>query len=205
MTEQLNVSLALDVIYVHGTVNGVEADFALTAPGVWTATVPRAEDGRYVVSITAYNSLGTPTVYETTIVKLDDLLPLKTDWVATDTYNAADLNRVEANTDYIAGRLAEVGYPATLGAIDTGRTIERFEFADMLNRVEANIDALHSAFVALPNYQEPKEWVAGMPFDYRDANRLERNLLLIYTWLINTIDAFKLCGTFACGEGGEIY
>ncbi len=205
MTEQLNVSLALDVIYVHGTVNGVEADFALTAPGVWTATVPRAEDGRYVVSITAYNSLGTPTVYETTIVKLDDLLPLKTDWVATDTYNAADLNRVEANSDYIAGRLAEIGYPATLGAIDTGRTIERFEFADMLNRVEANIDALHSAFVALPNYQEPKEWVAGMPFDYRDANRLERNLLLIYTWLINTIDAFKLCGTFACGEGGEIY
>lgn len=205
MTEQLNVSLALDVIYVHGTVNGVEADFTLTAPGVWTATVPRAEDGRYVVSITAYNSLGTPTVYETTIVKLDDLLPLKTDWVATDTYNADDLNRVEASTDYIAGRLAEAGYPATLGTIDTGRTIERIEFADMLNRVESNIDALHSAFVALPNYQEPKEWGAGMPFDYRDANRLERNLLLIYTWLNRTIDAFRYCGTFACGEGGEIY
>lgn len=205
MMEQLSVNLSLDIIYVYGTVNGAAADFQLTAPGTWSAIVPKAADGRYVVSITAYNSLGTPTVYETTIIKLDDLLPLKTEWVATDTYNADDLNRVEASTDYIAGRLAEAGYPATLGTIDTGRTIERIEFADMLNRVEANIDALHSAFVALPNYQEPKEWAAGMPFDYRDANRLERNLLLIYTWLINTIDAFKLCGTFACGEGGEIH
>ena len=132
-------------------------------------------------------------------------MELKTNWGPSDTYNADDLNRVEASTSFIAGRLAEVGYPATLGAIDTGRTIERFEFADMLNRVEANIDALHSAFVALPNYQEPKEWVAGMPFDYRDANRLERNLLLIYTWLNRTIDAFRYCGTFASGEGGEIY
>lgn len=204
MTEQLNVSLALDVIYVHGTVNGVEADFALTAPGVWTATVPRAEDGRYVVSITAYNSLGTPTVYETTIVKLDDLLPLKTDWVATDTYNADDLNRVEANTQYVAEQLAQLGYPVTLETVYSGRDTTSIEFASSLNRVEGNIKALHDGFAPLPGFAA-KTWAAGMPFDYRDANRLERNLQLLDTWAESAADGFKVCGTFSCGEGGEIY
>lgn len=204
--EQLSVNLALDVIYVHGTVNGAEATWTLTAPGVWSAVVPKSEDGLYHVSITAYNSLGTPTTYETTISKIEGLIPLKTDWGPDDYYGPDDLNRVEANTQYIAEYLADAGYPVTLeDPIRVNRDVTDYEFADSLSRVERNIHALAQAFLAPPGHQPPKTWTPGMRHSYQDANRLEQNLQLLYDWLMSAIEGFRYCGTFACGEGGEIY
>lgn len=131
-------------------------------------------------------------------------MELKTNWTSEDTYNAGDLNRVEAMTAQIADSLAQAGYQATLEPIYAGRDITSFEFASSLNRIERNINAVHDGFVPLPGF-EAKVWAAGMPFDYRDANRLERNLQLLYLWGGRTLDAFRYCGTFYCGEGGEIY
>lgn len=205
MTEQLAINLTLDIIYVYGVVNGSVADFALTAPGVWSAVVPKAEDGRYEVTITAYNSLGTPTVYSTVIYKLNELMPLKTDWGALDYYNAVDLNRVEANTQYIADYLNILSYLVTLEPIETGRDYKSIAFADELSRVERNIHAVATGFITPSGYEQPKGWAALAPFDYREANRLERNLQLLYTWATGVVASFKRCGTFICGEGGEIY
>jgi len=103
--EQLQVNLGLDVIYVNGTVNGVEATFTLVETGLWSAVVDKAADGKYAVVITAYNSLGTPTTYENTIYKLDNLIQSKLDWTQWDYYNAEDLVRVEANTQFVADYL----------------------------------------------------------------------------------------------------
>lgn len=47
MTEQLSVKLGLDIIYVYGTVNGVEATFTLVEAGIWSAVVDKAVDGKY--------------------------------------------------------------------------------------------------------------------------------------------------------------
>lgn len=129
----------------------------------------------------------------------------KIDWTAPDSLEYSDLNRIESNTLYLAQRLAEVGYPAVLQAVETWRDMETIEFADSLTRLEANIDALHRAFIKLPEYQAAKEWLSGMAFTYEDANRIESNLLVLYVWLGRAIKAFKYCGTFHCGEGGEIY
>lgn len=205
MTEQLNVNLSQEVVYVYGTVNGEEATWTLTAPGVWSAVVPKSEDGLYHVCITAYNSLGTPTTYETVISRIEGLIPLKTDWTAQDFYNADDLNRVEADTQYIAEYLESAGYPVTLEAVRVDRDVTSIEFADSLSRVERNIDALRQAFLAPPGYQAPKVWAAGKPFGYRDANRLEQNLQLLHDWAVAVVAGFKYCGTFACGEDGGIY
>ncbi len=203
--EQLSVNLALDIIYVYGTVNGAEADFALTAPGVWSAVVPRSEDGVYTVSVTAYNSLGTPTTYETTLYRASGLLQPKTDWARDDYYNAEDLNRVEINTQYLADELTLAGYQVRLEQVIADRDMTHFEFASSLSRVERSIDALAAAFIAPPGYQEPRVWAALDTFDYRDANRLERNLQLLYDWLVAAMASFRRAGAFACGEGGEIY
>lgn len=203
--EQLSVHLMPDTIYVHGTVNGAEADFSLTAPGTWTATVPKAEDGRYDVMITAYNSLGTPTEYSTTIYKLEDMLPGKTDWKADDYYNADDLNRVEANTQFIAEFLQSMDYVIPLEPVETGRNKESIEFADGLSRVERNIELIRNKFLTPPGYAAGKVWTALMAFSYIDANRLERNLELLYKWGLIAKDNLRYCGTFACGEEGVIY
>ncbi len=200
VTETLAVTLGLDVIYVSGTVNGLEAEFALVGPGVWEAIVPKAEDGMYAVSITAYNSLGTPTTYQTTIYRGEGLIPLKTDWGPQDFYRPDDLNRVEADTQYIAEFLEEAGYAVELEAIRVDRDVQGYEFADSLSRVERNIDALKAAFVEPPGYEQPKVWQAGKRHSYVDANRLERNLQVLYDWAVGVVASLKYCGTFVCGE-----
>ena len=96
-------------------------------------------------------------------------------------------------------------YPVTLESTETGRDYKHIEFADDLNRVERNIHALTTGFLAPPGYVFPTVWIPLAPFDYRDANRLERNLQLLYTWAAGVVASFKRCGTFACGEEGEIY
>lgn len=129
----------------------------------------------------------------------------RTNWTAQDYYNAEDLNRVERNTQYIADYLASIGYQATLEQVIFGRHTTSIELADSLSRVERNIDALARAFLMPPGYQAPRDWAALSSYDYRDANRLEYNLQLLYGWMVAVMASYRRCGTFACGEGGGIY
>ncbi len=205
MTEQLDIGFGLEIVYVSGTVNGVAVDWTLTAPGVWSAIVDKAPDGRYEIGITAYNEFGTPTHYHTVIYKLTGLVPLKTDWTRDDQYGPDELNRVEADTQYVAELAYGAGYPVTLEDVVVDRDMAGYEFANSLSRVERNIDAIAQGFLPPPGYVQSKTWIAGLRHDYTDANRIERNLQLLHDWLVGTIASFRWCGTFTCGEDGGIY
>lgn len=205
MTEQISVTLSLDISYVYGTVNGVEADFSLTAPGVWSAVVPKSQDGRYEVVITAYNSLGTPTQYDTVIYRLEDIMEPKTDWTSSDYYNADDLNRVEVNTQFVANYLRDIQYNIPVLVSVEGRTAKSIEFISSVNRVEDNVESIRTNFLTPPGYQDKKTWYLGRGFDFKDANRLEQNLQLLYDWAVIAKENQIYCGTFACGEEGVIY
>lgn len=201
MTEQLSINLTSDITYVSGTVNGETAEFSLTSPGVWSAIVPKSEDGKYVVEIVAYNNLGTPTHYNTTIYKLEGMIPSKTNWTSNDYYNAEDLNRVEANTQFVAEYLESIDYPVQLEEINTSRYIESIDFISDINRVENNIEALRSKMdITPPGYGPKKIWTNRMGFNYEDANRYERNLELLYKWAQLIYESYKYCGEFTCGE-----
>lgn len=124
----------------------------------------------------------------------------KTDWAPDDYYNYGDLNRVETNTAHLASLLEQLGQPVPLTYI-TNRDRRRFEFFDSLNRIESNIKALADNFYAPEGWEQPKTtWASLQRFDYRDANRLEHNLLLLYELIQNVIENMKYCGTFTCGE-----
>lgn len=200
MTEQLSISLALDISYVSGTVNGEVADFSLTSPGIWSAVVPISEDGKYVINITAYNNLGTPTVYNTTIYKLEGMIPPKINWTSEDYYNAEDLNRVEANIQFVKEYLESIDYTIPLEEINTGRDMIDIDLINSINRVERNLDSIRSNMVTPPGYGQAKVWTNRMGFDYRDANRYEINLELLYKWAQLIFESYKYCGEFACGE-----
>lgn len=200
MTEQLSVKLGLDIIYVHGTVNGMEATFTLVETGLWSAVVDRAQDGKYVVVITAYNSLGTPTVYENTIYKLDDLIQSKLDWTRNDYCNAEDLVRISANTQFVADYLESMGYYADIEFVKADWTMEDYPTITQINRIEDNIDALQDCFYAPEGWGDKKTWVKKMKFSWEDTLRYERNLYLL-TQIINLIkDATVYCGTFSSGQ-----
>lgn len=198
--EQLSINLASDISYVSGIVNGEEATFSLTSPGIWSATVPKAEDGRYTIEITAYNNLGTPTVYNTIIYKLEGMIPGKTNWTSNDYYNAEDLNRVEANTQFVAEYLESIDFTIPLEEVKAGRDMISIDFISSINRIERNLDSVRSNMITPPGYGPMRVWTNRIGFDYRDANRYERNLELLYKWAHLIFDSYKYCGEFVCGE-----
>lgn len=199
MTEQLSISLASDISYVSGTVNGEVANFSLTSPGVWSAIVPKSSDDKYIIEITAYNNLGTPTSYSTTIYKVDDMIPGVV-WRYNDYYNTEDLNRVEANTQFIADLLSSMGYNAEIQLSDSDWSMLKFPTNAQINRIELNLESLKNSFYTPPGYGNMKVWPQKTRFSYEDANRYERNLELLYKWAKLIYESYKYCGTFACGE-----
>lgn len=129
----------------------------------------------------------------------------KTDWTSDDYHNAEDLNRVEYNTQFVAEFLENIGYTIPLDTVITNRTIDYIDFISSINRVEQNLDSIRENFITPPGYEPMKTWTNKMGFSYKDANRLENNLELLYEWAKNVYENLKYCGTFYAGEEGEIY
>ncbi|WP_340391923.1 hypothetical protein [Paenibacillus sp. FSL E2-0190] len=125
----------------------------------------------------------------------------KINWLPTDFYNSDDLNRVENNIQHLATMLGSyLGQTITLSVV-LNRTMTRFEYFDSLNRIESNISLLVSKFYIPAGWEASKTtWSSDQAFGYSDANRLERNLFLLYELLNKTIDNYKFSGTFSSGE-----
>ncbi|MBU5677917.1 hypothetical protein KQI88_15980 [Alkaliphilus sp. MSJ-5] len=126
----------------------------------------------------------------------------KIDWNGdTDYYNFEDMNRVENNTGVIKELIEFLQGNFSLEKLITDRNILSIDFADDLNRIETNIEKLKDNFYKPLNWEPVKtNWKAGDPFSYIDANRLEKNLKLLYDLAKCTTDNLKYCGTFSCGE-----
>nr|WP_272595581.1 hypothetical protein [Paenibacillus apiarius] len=116
-----------------------------------------------------------------------------------DFYNFDDLNRVENNTIEIAALIALFGFPPALQT-ETGRTMQRIEFADSLNRIESNIDRLRQRYKPAGWLPNKVDWKANDPFDHKDATRLEKNLALLHFYYRGNVDNFRYCGAYTCGE-----
>ncbi|OUM86645.1 MAG: hypothetical protein BAA01_11595 [Bacillus thermozeamaize] len=121
----------------------------------------------------------------------------KTNWGPDDYYNFYDLNRVEANTEYIAELISYFGTPPVIVTI-TDRTMKRIEFQDSLDRVDENIRLLAQRYKP-PGWNDAE---LNTPIDWRDVNRWEQNLKLLYVYYQGNIDAFRYCGMYTCGEEG---
>lgn len=122
-----------------------------------------------------------------------------TDWESKDFYNYEDLNRVENNIQVISyminANITNINLKSEI------YNIKSFPFPDVLNRIENNINILKTKFYTPLIWEENKtNWRYGDRFSYKDALRLENNLLHLYLLLKNTIDTFVFCGTLNCGE-----
>lgn len=198
--ERISIKLGLGIVYVSGKVNDIEKEFTLEENGIWTTIAEKAEDSKYKIEITAYNSLGTSTTLETVIYKLDGLIQSKLDWTQWDYYNAEDLVRVEANTQFVADYLATMGYIADLQEVKADWAMQDFPTIAQINRIEDNIDALQECFYAPEGWDNKKIWAKGKKFSWEDALRYEKNLYLL-TEIINLIkDATVYSGTFSAGQ-----
>jgi len=123
----------------------------------------------------------------------------KTDWSSEDCYNFEDLNRVESNTKIVAGLVKLFDRIPDLET-NTNRDMSSIEFAESLNRIENNIKILGERRI-LPGWISPKmDWEHNQKFSYVDANRLEKNLKLLYEYYKGNSSLFQYCGAYTCGE-----
>lgn len=128
------------------------------------------------------------------------LISPKINWTSDDYYNYADVNKVESNIKIVANYLESIGYIIPLEDVITNRNMLSIDFISSINRVERNLDNIRVNMITPPSYETMKVWSNKMGFSFDDANRYEKNLLLLYKWAQLIKESYKYCGTFACGE-----
>jgi hypothetical protein len=125
----------------------------------------------------------------------------KVDWAPSDTINSDDFNAIEVNTSTILTFLESIQYPMPELTTVTNRTQASIDFLTGINRIEQNLEAIHSNFVHPNGYLGSKTWTSGKGFTDADASRLERNIMQLFEYGQLVVDSFRYCGTFYCGEG----
>ena len=227
MTQTIELTLNPEIIAVDGVVNGESYAFTLTdsvdGMSVWTATVARAEDGIYRVSITAINHARVSTRLDTIIyyglhlitdrtqfdVERVNVLAKKgwenmtpeerAEWEVglKGSYNCTDLNRVQSAVLYLQERLANAGYFLNLSDTKTWTAQDvptQKEMADYLSDIRA-IRGVFTLFITTPPVPDT---MAGLT--YTKANHIEQILLDVDMLLTNVIASFVYSGDIFGGE-----
>ena len=222
--QTLAVTLPSDVVYVSGSVNGIEYTWTNTDENRWEAVVARTQSEIYVVVLTLINDLGTTTQANFTLyfgalnlitdrtqrdVERWRLLHSKGYDALTDAekaewqtalkgaYNYVDMNRVESAVAFVANRLGELGYFVSPEVKATWSITDHPTKADM-NRYFGNIALLRAV---LPLYQTtPKAPTTSKKMDYLVANDIEKILSDIDRQIATINQSWYYAGDVFTGE-----
>lgn len=225
MDEQ-NVAVALpnDVIYVSGTVNGIEYTWTNTEDNRWEAVVARTENEIYVVVLDLINALGTTTnasftlyygtlnlitnrtaqdverwrlLHEKGYTALTEAEKAEWDDAMRGAYNYVDMNRVETAVDFLKSRLAELDIYVYPEVKTTWKVSDHPTKADM-DRYFANVEMLRSV---LPMYSStPKTPTTRKKMDYLVANDVEQILSDVDRRIQGIKQAWYYAGDVFTGE-----
>ena len=222
-TQEINVTLPSDIVYVSGTVNGTAYTWTLVDTA-WQAIADRASDDTYLVALTAINGSGTSTSYEFTIYyglmqlitdrtqeDVDRVATLaqkgyaaltddeKTEWDAglKGAYNATDLNRVGSAVNYVAGRLNTRGYNLMVTPkIDW--TVTDIPTPDQMKTYLTDVAAIRTAIAV---YASTPDVPADMEkLTFAEANDIEKILLDVDALITNMMAAWYYTGDLYSGE-----
>jgi hypothetical protein len=199
-TQTVAATLPGDVIYVSGTVNGVEYTWTNTEGNRWEAIVARTESEIYVVALELISVMGTTTnanftLYFGTLNLITDRTARDVErwrylhskgWAAmTDeekaewrtalkgAYNYTDMNRVESAVEYISHNLTEAGYFID-PEVKTVWTVKDHPTKADMERYFANVELLRSILPMYPT--TPKTPTTKKKLDYLVANDVEQIL-----------------------------
>jgi hypothetical protein len=130
---------------------------------------------------------------------INPFIDAKIDWLPSDYYNFEALNRVELMTKTLAPKIEEYRKTTiTLDSIVTDRTVKSIETAYSLYRIEKNILTLADKLGWPTGFVAPK---LGWTYN-EDANRLEKNLLILDNYVVSQLNAKIYCGQYIVGEQG---
>lgn len=228
MTQTIELVLNPEVASVEGVVNGERYSFALTGSTenmhIWTADVPKTEDGIYRVTIdvicgnqrcvSQFSTVlyyGLHLITDRTQFDVDRAKRLsakgwqkmtpseQAEWSAglKGAYNATDLNRVQAAVRYIKDRLGLAGYNVRLSDQRTW-TQQDAPTASDLQRYLDDISAIRNTITLLRTTPAVPESMAK--FTYIKANAIEQILHDADMILSHMLAGFVYSGEIFGGE-----
>jgi hypothetical protein len=227
VTQTIDLTLNPEIIAVDGVVNGESYTFAMTdsidGMSVWSATVTRAADDIYRISVTAVNQAGLSTELSTIIYYGLHLITDRTqfdvdrvnvlakkgwanmtadernEWSVglKGAYNCTDLNRVQSAVSYLQERFADVGYPIKLSNQKTWTLQDAPTQTDMAEYL-ADVRAIRGVLTLFRSTPTVPDTMVG--FNYIKANHIEQILLDVDALLTNMVSSFVYSGEFYGGE-----
>ncbi|HHY28459.1 MAG TPA: hypothetical protein GX523_17300 [Desulfitobacterium dehalogenans] len=116
-------------------------------------------------------------------------------------YSYADLNRENANAEYLIDRLQAVGYMLqNLKAIKTDFTRTDFPRVSYINNLKGNILSIIDGFYEMDAPELSIDTYRLQTFDFNDVNAIEENLQALYDMFQAAVQSFKYSGTFSSGQ-----
>lgn len=227
MTRQVSITLASQVVYVSGYVNGEACIFTLsdtTADGtVWTAEAARARLDIYDISITAVDAAGNAATYNMTIYYglnlaidreqsdveyaaemrskgVDGMTDKELErWLEglKGTYNAADLNRVETAVEYVSEKLASVGIHLGL-SVRKNWAMEDLPHQSDMQRYLGNVQKIRDSIMV--TVDTPELTTSMNNLTYEEANDIEKVLMHVNILLENMMKAWFYSDEIYAGE-----
>lgn len=224
----VTLSLATDIAYVTGTVNGKAYTFTLESVhenySSWTAEVDRANPDVYYCSITAIDNRGNTSTFTTTLYYGLQLITDRTEddvtraqeliregfssWTDEEVteflnglkgaYNASDLNRVESAVNYVKDRFAIIGYDALDFLIKNTWSKNEFLESEDAERYLGNVKKLREQFTMPPGTPVVPEDMEN--FTFEEANDIERILEIIDEYITKIEKQFFYSGDLYGGE-----
>lgn len=224
-TQEVSVSLATNVLTVTGTVNGVE--YAWTRNGdTWTATVARADDGKYVVVLTIVDTQGRTSTAEITLYYGLNLVRDRTaadvarvryllgrffagsataeerteflDPALKGAYNATDLNRVGAAVQYLRDRLYTLAGEVVI-------VTAKSDWTESDIPTEGDMEAYLADIAAIRGALDVPETVPQVPEDmvnltHTEANDIEQILWDVNEFIMRVLASWRYAGELYAGE-----
>ena len=230
MTQDVQITLGSEIVYVTGTVNSVSVTFTLVAANLWQTTVERDEAGIYELDLLLIDAASNQTTYRTTLyyamplMTYDrtpaDLTRLSYLRQKIDTGGWSSLTEAE-QSEWLSGSKAAYNYT------DLNRTEQAVHY--LSDRLE--LDGYYTGNITkedwcredIPRYSDMLRYLGnikrlvevycllptspGLPatmerFGIIEANAIEKVLVDI-NYLIGQMEAaYHYCGETNCGEGG---
>lgn len=204
--QTVKVPLANSVLYVSGTVNGVDKIWTREDETWWSTQAEKAADGRYRIALSIVYGSG-QTVNDSVVLYYG--LTLITDRTLEDVkngtekgfYNATDMNRVGAAMIYLRDRLNANGYNIDIdpkldwrGEDTWGDTPDENDSTLYLSYVGTLRDS-----VAVPN-GTPKTPKTLDRLTYTTANDIEKILEAVDRTITLLVDSLWYAGEIYSGE-----
>ena len=193
----LKLALASRIEYVRGRINGKAAVFEQDLTGAWVTDVDQSVNNRYELDLEMEDAAGNIGTYQETIVYvlphfITDRSQLDIDERTEKGFiNASDMERVETNTELIAGYIA---VPVTVKK--TWKTGDLPRVSDF-KRIRDNVEKIRSGYVIRADTPE----TPVQPLNtWQKWNDLEQILYDVFWIYFNNLNNKDYCGEISAGE-----